>query len=77
MQDAISANAAINSSHFNSFHTYKLEWQPGAQGYLDWYLDDEFLFGISASALEARTGALIPEVAAVRAMMISELLSKR
>lgn len=36
--DAISANTGLESTHFEDFHTYRLEWQPGeSDGYLKWY----------------------------------------
>lgn len=58
--DAISANTNLTESHFNSFHTYRVEWVPGDDGYLRWYLDHQLVFGISANALNI-TGAVIPE----------------
>ncbi len=74
MADAISANTALNHTHFNSMHTYRLEWEPGdpdfnysndnsehssTNGYMRWYVDDEFIFGIDGSALNV-TGSMIP-----------------
>ena len=58
--DAISANTAITKSHFEDFHTYHLEWVPGDDGYIDWYLDDMFLYSIQREALHL-TGSVIPE----------------
>eukprot|EP01041_Mallomonas_annulata_P010296 gene10296-21494_t len=58
--DAISANSNLQETHFKDFHTYRLEWLPGSEGYLRWYLDNEFVYAISANALNI-TGALIPE----------------
>ena len=40
-----------------SFHRYRLEWQPGES--LDWYLDDEFLFGIPQEALTAKVSCFL------------------
>ena len=60
MEDAISANTWLNESHFDSHHTYRLEWQPGAAGYLQWFLDGDFVFGIDGRSVAALTGALIP-----------------
>lgn len=51
----------LNNSHFQSHHRYRIEWQPGPSGYLEWYLDDNFIMGVDASVLDL-TGALIPEV---------------
>ena len=59
-QDAISINTPLEETHFKQQHIYRLEWQPGDEGYLDWYLDDDFLFGIDDSSLAQRTGATIP-----------------
>ncbi len=73
MEDAISVNTGIlisqsilNSSEledtrFQSHHLYRIEWQPGPDGYLDWYLDDDFIMGIDAKILKL-TGSIIPEV---------------
>ena len=60
MEDAISANTWLNASHFDSHHTYRLEWQPGAEGYLQWFLDGEFVFAIDGKSVAALTGAVIP-----------------
>jgi hypothetical protein len=56
----------LNDSHFQSHHTYTLEWQPpnsdkGEDGYLEWYLDDELIMSLPGSSLSL-TGAVIPEV---------------
>ena len=53
---------ALNETHFSSQHVYKLEWQPGAEGYLYWYLDDELLLGIDGVSLHSLTDSLIPVV---------------
>ena len=34
--DAISANRNLEEKHFQDFHTYRLEWIPGENGYLKW-----------------------------------------
>lgn len=62
-QDAISVNTFLNESHFSSQHIYRLEWQPGSSeggGYLEWYLDNEFIFGINGDSMAELTGAMIP-----------------
>jgi hypothetical protein len=28
----------LESTHFDDFHEYSIEWQPGPGGYLEWYL---------------------------------------
>lgn len=49
----------LNESHFHEMHTFRLEWQPGPDGYLHWYMDDKFRFGIEQSSLEPE-GTQIP-----------------
>jgi beta-glucanase (GH16 family) len=58
--DAISANRNLNNTDYEAFHLYRLEWEPGPQGYVKWYFDNEFVFGVDANALNL-TGAIIPE----------------
>ncbi|KAG5178471.1 beta-1,6-glucan active enzyme, family GH16 [Tribonema minus] len=59
--DGISAITRLARTHFNDFHTYKLEWRPGADGgYLAWYLDDELLFEIDQASLDPY-GSQIPD----------------
>ena len=60
LADAISANTNLYETHFEEFHKYRLEWIPGPDGYIKWYLDDNFLYSIGANALNL-TGAIIPE----------------
>ncbi len=36
LADAISANRNLTESHFTDFHTYRLEWSAGPEGYLKW-----------------------------------------
>jgi len=60
MEDAISANRYLNETHFDDHHLYTLDWQPGPQGYLYWYLDDELILGIDGLSIQKRTGAMIP-----------------
>jgi hypothetical protein len=35
----------LQETHFSSQHVYTLDWQPGAEGHLYWYLDDELILG--------------------------------
>ena len=53
--DAISANTHIDKDHFENFHKYRVEWEPpeddGSGGYLYWYLDGRFLYGIQSEVL--------------------------
>jgi len=61
--DAISANTNINESYFQSQNIYRVEWEPPNAnkkgGYIRWYLNEKFLFGITGDSLNL-TGALIP-----------------
>lgn len=59
--DAISSMVQLNESHFNSMHTFRLEWQPGTDGgYIHWYMDGKYRFGIEQEGLHAGEGANIP-----------------
>eukprot|EP01084_Bolivina_argentea_P232183 391380_1 len=58
--DGISALASIDDTHFEDFHLYSLEWQPGPDGYISWYRDGELMQKINAESLNI-TGAQIPE----------------
>ena len=64
-EDAISVNTYLEETHFDRHHVYRLEWQPGPKGYLDWYIDDDFLLGINGQSLQDLTGSFIPEVRGV------------
>mmetsp|Transcript_6400 Transcript_6400/g.14608 ORF Transcript_6400/g.14608 Transcript_6400/m.14608 type:complete len:325 (-) Transcript_6400:32-1006(-) len=50
--DAIGAMMAINQSFWRGMHTFRMEWQPGDTGYIHWYVDNEFRFGIEAQGLQ-------------------------
>ncbi|VEU36983.1 unnamed protein product [Pseudo-nitzschia multistriata] len=64
--DALSANRGLNTSHYTNQHTYRVEWEPpaedGSGGYIRWYTDDVFMYGISGSNLQT-TGSEIPSEA--------------
>jgi beta-glucan synthesis-associated protein KRE6 len=34
--DAISANRAVEDTHFEEFHKYRIEWKTGSSGYIRW-----------------------------------------
>jgi beta-glucanase (GH16 family) len=57
--DALSSMAQLNESHFQGMHVFRLEWQPGEDGYLRWYIDDEFRFGVDGEGLR-KQGTMIP-----------------
>ena len=61
--DAISANMQLNDTHYQEQHIYRVEWEPpaddGTGGYVRWYTDEHFVFGIAADSLNI-TGTEIP-----------------
>lgn len=57
LQDAISAIHSLNASHFESFHTYGVDWLPGAGGYVRWYLDGRLIFEINDAALQGQANS--------------------
>lgn len=59
--DAIGSFMQLNESNWNEFAVFRLEWEPGPHGYVRWYVDDEFKFGIAGEGLNAASGAQIPE----------------
>jgi hypothetical protein len=58
--DALSGNHQLAATHFNEQHKFRVEWQPGPDGYISWYIDDTFIYRINPQALRL-TGALLPE----------------
>lgn len=38
--DAIGAMHQLTSAHFEKSHTYRIEWQPGPGGRIDWFVQD-------------------------------------
>jgi hypothetical protein len=42
----------LNESYWSKFHTFRCEWQPGPKGYLHWYVDNVFKFGIEEESLK-------------------------
>lgn len=64
--DALSANFGLNESYYNRQQTYRVEWEPpeedGSGGYIRWYTNDIFLYGVSGKNLNI-TGTEIPSEA--------------
>ena len=62
--DAISANTHVGKDFFRHHHKYRVEWEPpkkdGTEGYLKWFLDGQFLFGINGDSLKL-TNTKIPD----------------
>lgn len=50
----------LGDDHFKNFHTFRIEWETGPQGYVRWYMDDVFRLGIDAEGLK-EFGTQIPE----------------
>lgn len=61
--DAVSANTHLTEDFFKHHHKYRVEWEPpdedGMGGYLKWFLDGKFLYGIKGDNL-ALTNTEIP-----------------
>merc|ERR1712176_167383 len=62
--DALSANTHIGPEYFKSMHRYRVEWEPpnsdGTEGYLKWFLDGKFLYGVMGENLKL-TNTQIPD----------------
>uniref|UniRef100_M4BI64 1,3-beta-glucan synthase n=1 Tax=Hyaloperonospora arabidopsidis (strain Emoy2) TaxID=559515 RepID=M4BI64_HYAAE len=58
--DSISALTQLESNAFKSFHLYRLDWSPGPEGYIRWWMDNSFLFEIPGSALNKWVGDVPP-----------------
>lgn len=39
-------------------HTFRLEWQPGPKGYVHWYIDGKFKFGIENDGLKKENSSI-------------------
>ena len=54
--DALSANTQLNDTHYDSQHIYRMEWEPpapnGTGGYIKWFTDNEYVFGIYGKTLD-------------------------
>ena len=53
-QDSISAISHLNSTFYDSFHTFGVDWDPG--NYLRWYVDGIFAYEINSNALKEMSG---------------------
>ena len=42
----------LDKSFWEKMHTFRLEWQPGANGYVRWYVDNDFKFGVDGDGLK-------------------------
>ena len=50
----------IDKKYFDKMHTFRIEWIPGKDGYIHWYVDNKFRFGVEQSGLE-EFGTEIPK----------------
>lgn len=54
--DALSANMQLNDTHYQQQHLYRVEWEPpkedGSGGYIKWFTDNKFVYGIHGKSLE-------------------------
>eukprot|EP00602_Paraphysomonas_sp_CaronLab_P012455 CAMPEP_0185041464 /NCGR_PEP_ID=MMETSP1103-20130426/40766_1 /TAXON_ID=36769 /ORGANISM="Paraphysomonas bandaiensis, Strain Caron Lab Isolate" /LENGTH=529 /DNA_ID=CAMNT_0027581193 /DNA_START=186 /DNA_END=1772 /DNA_ORIENTATION=+ len=57
--DAVGAIGNLNDSFWETMHRFRLEWEPGKDGYLRWYIDGELSFGVDQAGLDIM-GSLIP-----------------
>ncbi|EGZ28172.1 putative glycosyl transferase family 48 protein [Phytophthora sojae] len=58
--DSISALTQLESNAFKSYHLYRLDWSPGPEGYIRWWMDNNFLFEIPGEALNRWMGGVPP-----------------
>jgi beta-glucanase (GH16 family) len=62
--DAVSQNRQLTASHFETAHTFRLEWEPPSDifpyGYLHWFLDGELILAINGTSINPVTHAEIP-----------------
>lgn len=58
--DAVSALTQLESNAFLSYHLYQLDWSPGPEGYIRWWMDGNFLFEIPGSALSVWSQGVPP-----------------
>ncbi|RLN49476.1 hypothetical protein BBJ29_000106 [Phytophthora kernoviae] len=49
--DSISALTQLQPDAFRAYHLYRLDWSPGPEGYIRWWMDGNFMFEIPGSAL--------------------------
>lgn len=60
--DAISALTQLDPNSFDSYHLYQLDWMPGPDGYLRWWLDGNFVFEIPGEALNVWSEGIPPRM---------------
>ena len=63
--DAVGSMYQLNQEHFRKFNKFRIEWQPGRNGRIDWFARNingawEHSFSIKDKSLREMTGAQIP-----------------
>jgi len=58
--DAIGSMMGLDRSYWKEYKKFRLEWEPGDDGYVRWYVDGKFRFGIEGHDVKNVTGASIP-----------------
>lgn len=56
--DAIGSVSSLAHSFWRRMHTFRLEWQPGPDGYVHWYIDGQFKFGIENEGLKKENSSI-------------------
>lgn len=67
-QDSLSAISYLNSSFYDSYHTFGVDWDPG--NYLRWYVDGLFAYEVNSNALREITGNVSGEFVTIGERMI-------
>ncbi|KAG7401634.1 hypothetical protein PHYBOEH_000166 [Phytophthora boehmeriae] len=60
--DSISALTQLQPDAFRAYHLYRLDWSPGPEGYIRWWMDGNFMFEIPGSALNKWVGGVPPRL---------------
>ncbi|OQR88660.1 callose synthase, partial [Thraustotheca clavata] len=78
-RDSISALTQLQTDAFLKYHIYRLEWMPGYDGYIRWWLDNSFLFEIAGSALNKWVDGVPPRMIPVEPsyLIISTAVSEK
>lgn len=58
--DSLSALTQLDTNAFDNYHLYQLDWSPGPEGHIRWWLDNNFLFEIPGSALNVWSDGIPP-----------------
>ncbi|EQC33729.1 hypothetical protein SDRG_08832 [Saprolegnia diclina VS20] len=78
-RDSISALTQLQTDAFLRYHTYRLEWMPGYDGYIRWWLDNNFLFEVAGAALNKWADGIPPRMIPVEPsyLIISTAVSEK